>query len=118
MTAFAPPSSVGGLLNGLPGSDTFWGRYLEDNPQAGYQRWLDSQGQGGGQTAYEQWAQSQYGRLQRSYEGSLPNRPLDYSWVQFLQEQGPSLERQFQGLDPRQRGERYGYGTGRTRYIL
>lgn len=114
MTAFANPSSGGPDPFGL----TLWDQVYNENPQAGYQRWLQQSGQGGNQSAYEQWLQQQGGRAYNAYVGSAPEHGLDYSFLDYLRDNGSTLEQQFRGLAPRQRGEQYAYGTGRTRYIL
>lgn len=117
MTAFVPPGGPGGLYDWLPGGNTLWNRFLEDNPQAAYQRWLNSQGLGGATSPRGQFYRNQYQQQYQSYLGGAPDRPLDYSWVQFLQDNGSNLENLYRSQAPRDRGENPGLYQQRYRWV-
>src|SRR5262245_51569551 len=96
MNAFAPQ---------YPFDRSLWDQLYNDNPQAAVARWLRQTAGPQAFSPFEQFARDQSSRLYQNWLADLPELGVDSTFLGYLQNQGPSLKSQFQGLTPRQRGE-------------
>lgn len=105
--------------SGNYGSTSLWDHFFSENPTFGYQWWKqDRFGKDYWMSDFGNWADQQYGRLYAQYNAELPNRGVDFRFLDFLSELGPQeLRDQFRRLTPRQRGENPEAFGGRVRWI-
>lgn len=111
---------------GWPSFGTLGNDFYENQPSAAYQRLLNQMGLGAGaQSPFAKYAQGQRDDAYNSYLAKLGGMangggmgdPTQYSYVDFLQEYGPTLNSSFANLTPSQRGEKFGGGAPRARWI-
>lgn len=91
---------------------------LENNPTAGYQRFLDAFGQGGDNTPMARWFNNQYGRVYNQYQAALPEHGPDYRFLDFLKENGGGLWNQYQSLPASAQGQNPSQYAGRLRWVM
>lgn len=98
---------------GLPGSGSLWDIFYRDNPGQAYNRWMTTEGIDQF-SPYGSFARSQYGQQFGNYQTDLElgNRPLNFSFLEYLGQNGGKLRDQFNRLSPRQRGENPGMARG------
>lgn len=96
----------------------FTTQWYNENPDAAYQHFLQGIGRAGVDPR-SQFYQQQYQRNYRSFLAEVPNQPTGYSFLDnYLAQQQPKLEQEYQSQAPADRGLRYSNYLGHTRYLL
>jgi hypothetical protein len=122
------PPYAGGSFNwtdpaswmGWPTRGSVQQNFLEANPSAAYQRLLGQLGQISQDTPFARYATSQRDDAYQTYLARLAgmgDEAQNYNYTDFLSDWGPKLSQTFQMLSPTQRGEKFGGGLGRSRWI-
>ncbi len=106
------------LSTPFPGRGSIGRNFLESDPNAAYQALMNQMGLSFQQNPFAEWARKQSGQTYDLYKAALSTRnPAEFDYVDFLEGHGPKLSGLWSGLTPQQRGERYGGGLGKMRYV-
>jgi len=120
----------------MPGGDPYWqtapgpggydwgttpagGQMSENATDAAYMRYLSGLGIGGGNSAYDQWLQNQYGRVMTGYKESTISNP-NLTIQPYLNSLGSASDwysRYMQNSTPRDRGVSYGSFAPQVRWM-
>ena len=107
MSSYANPLPF--LENNL--YDTFF----QENPDAALQYYMGQRGIQS-QDPYGRFLRSQGSTIYNQYLADLPNRPLEFKYLDYLSDQSNNLQQQFRGLSPQMRGETPRDYSGRVRW--